>query len=88
MVWMVEKKIVYHVLDMGFERAEIPVRVKFEFEVKEGVFVTNTLSKEILYNQKAIEKRYPGLKPKSFHRMIEKTVENEITRYLKQWGFL
>jgi hypothetical protein len=39
-VWLVEKKIVRHVLDMGFEHVEIPVRVKFEFEVKEGVFVT------------------------------------------------
>ena len=35
MVWMVEKKIVHHVLDMGFEQVEIPVRVNFEFEVME-----------------------------------------------------
>jgi len=28
MVWMVEKKIVHHILDMGFELVEIPVRVK------------------------------------------------------------
>ena len=54
MVWMVEKKIVQHVLDMGFERVEIPVRVKFEFEVKEGVFVPDTISKETLYNHKAM----------------------------------
>jgi hypothetical protein len=29
MVRMVEKKIARHVLDMRFERVEIPVRVKF-----------------------------------------------------------
>lgn len=45
MVWVVENKIVHHVLYMGFERVEIPVRVKFEFEVKEGVFVSGSLSK-------------------------------------------
>jgi hypothetical protein len=56
MVWAVEKKIVHHVLDMGFERVEIPVRVKFEFEVMEGILVPNTLSKEILYNQNAIKR--------------------------------
>jgi hypothetical protein len=45
---MVEKKILNHVLDMGFECVEIPVRIKFEFEVKERVFVPDTLSKETL----------------------------------------
>ena len=43
MVWLVEKKVVYHLLDLGFKRIEIPIRVKFEFEVKEGVFVPDSL---------------------------------------------
>ena len=34
MVWLVEKKVIYHTIDMGFELVEIPVGVKFEFEVK------------------------------------------------------
>ena len=85
---MVEKKIVHHVLDMGFERVEIPVRVKFEFEVMEGILVPNTLSKEILYNQNAVEKRYPELSMLSIDSAIEKTVENEIMEYLRQCGIL
>ena len=85
---MVEKKIVHHVLDMGFERVEIPVRVKFEFEVKEGVFVPDTISKETLYNHKAIEKRFPMVKLPLLDREIEKTVEDEIMRYLGQCGLL
>jgi hypothetical protein len=43
-MWLVEKKIFYHLLDMGFERVRIPVRVKFEFEVKEGSLVSDSLS--------------------------------------------
>jgi hypothetical protein len=35
MVWLVEKKTFYHFLDLGFESVEIPIRVKFEFEVKD-----------------------------------------------------
>ncbi len=85
---MVEKKIVHHVLDMGFERLEIPVRVKFEFEVKEGVFVPDTLSKETLYNQKAILKRFPMVKLHSLEREIEKTVQDEIIDYLRRCGLL
>ena len=86
MVWVVEKKIVRHSLDAGFERVEIPVRVKFEFEVQEGVLVPSTLSKDILYNQKALQKHYPNLKLPSLHVTIEKTVENEIIKYFRQCG--
>ena len=57
MVWVVEKKIVHHILDMDYEQVEIPVRIKFEFEVMEGILVPNILSKETLYNRTAIEHR-------------------------------
>ena len=86
MVWVVEKKIVHHVLDMGFERVEIPVRVKFEFEVKDGIVVSNSLSKEVLYNRNAIEKRYPEVRMPSLNSDIQKTVEDEIMEYLRQFG--
>ena len=86
MVWVVEKKIVHHILDMGFERVEIPVRVKFEFEVKEGVLVSNTLSKKTLYNQNAVAKRFPKVRLPLLDREIEKTVEDEIMEYLRQCG--
>jgi hypothetical protein len=88
MVWLVEKKIFRHILDMGFERVEIPVRVKFEFEVKEGVFVPDTLTKEILYNQGTIERRYPKLNRASLDRAIEETVEDGIREYIRQYGLL
>jgi len=88
MVWLAEKKVIYHTIDMGFELVEIPVRVKFEFEVKEGVFVPDTLSKEILYNEKILEKRYPNLNRYSLKKSIEDTVENKIMEYLKMNGLL
>ena len=53
MVWLVEKKILYHVFDLGFEGVEIPIRVGFEFEVKEGALVPDSLCKNILYNRAA-----------------------------------
>ena len=88
MVWVAEKRVVRHMLDMGFEQLEIPVRVKFEFEVKEGLLVSGTLSKELLYNKNAIEKHYPKLRLQSLHRAIEKTVEDELMEYLRQCGYL
>lgn len=86
MVWLTEKKIFRHILDTGFDRVEIPVRVKFEFEVKEGTLVPDSLSKKILYNQGAIEKRYPKLRLSSLDSAIEGTVRAKIMEYLRQCG--
>ena len=86
MVWVLEKKVFRYILDMGFERVEIPVRVKFEFEVVDGALVPDTLSKDILYNRKALEARYPGLRPDSLDRAVEEMAEHEIRKYLEQWG--
>ena len=88
MVWLAEKKIFRYILDLDFERVEIPVSVKFEFEVVEGAFVPESLTKEILYNQDAIKKRFPKMKQPSFDSAIEDMVEDEITKYLTQCGFL
>ena len=38
-MWLVEKKIYYHILDVGYEGVGIPVRVKFEFDVREGKYI-------------------------------------------------
>ena len=88
MVWVVEKKIFHHILDVGFERIEIPVRVKFHFEVKEGTYVPDSLSKEILYNHAAIEKRYPKLRLSSLESAIEDMVEDQIMKYFRENGLL
>ena len=86
MVWVVEKKVVHHLMDMGFERVKIPVRVKFEYEVKEGALVPDSLSTHTLYNKKALEKRYPQLNLASLETAINKTVNKAIFRHLKEFG--
>ena len=88
MVWVVEKKVVHHMLGLGFERVDMPIRVKFEFEVKDGSFVPNSLSTQTVYNRKALETRYPGLNSTSLENAIEKKVKKEILDHLKACGFL
>ena len=88
MVWLVEKKIFRYILDMGFERIEIPVRAKFEFEVVDGSFVAESLRKEILYNHHSVTQRYSKLKRSSLDRAIEEMVESEIMKYFRQCGLL
>ena len=88
MVWIVEKKVFYHILDMGFESVGIPVRVKFEFDVKDGNFVSDSLSVESLYNQQAVVNRYPGVKKDLLEKEIQKTVQREIRNYLQNCGYI
>ena len=88
MVWIVEKKVVHHMFGLGFERVKIPVRVKFEFEVKEGAFLPESLSIQTVYNRTALEKRYPNLNLASLENSIDNTVRKEITAYLRDCGFL
>jgi hypothetical protein len=88
MVWLVEKKIFYHFLDLGFESVKIPIRVKFEFEIKEGTLVPDSITKDILYNRPALERRYPNLDIVSLHKSIEKEVDSEIHKYLRACGYV
>jgi hypothetical protein len=82
MVWVVEKKVFYHILDLGFESVGIPIRVKFEFEIQEGAIVTDSLSFEKLFNKNALIKRYPDLKSERLESDIYETVRLQIRKYL------
>lgn len=88
MIWMVEKKVFQIVINLGFESVKIPVRVKLEFEVKEGNLVPDSLTKTMLYNTQLLERRYPDLDQASLQRSVERKVEGEIQTYLQKHGFI
>ena len=88
MVWLLEKRIFRHIVDLGFERVEIPIRVKFEFEVRDGVFIADTLSFQTLYNKKALQKRYPQLNLASLDDAIETALNEKLLEYIKESGYL
>lgn len=86
MVWIAEKKVFYVFYDLGFESVEIPVRVKFEFEIKEGVLVADSISKTVLYNRPALQTRYPNLDLAGLQRSIENKVDRQIQSYPRACG--
>ncbi len=88
MVWVVEKKVFYHILDMGFESVGIPVRVKFEFDVQDGRLVKDSLEVESIYNQPAVVRRYPGVKKDVLEKEIQTTIHREIRIYLQNCGYI
>ena len=88
MVWVVEKKVFYHILDMGFESVGLPVRVKFEFDVQDGRIVKDSLEVESIYNQPAVVRRYPGVKKDVLEKEIQTTIHREIRKYLQNCGYI
>ena len=87
-MWLLDKKIFHHILDLGYEGVAIPVRVKFEFEIQEGKFVPNSLKFELLYNQDALLSRYPNINAERLDQDIDQTVKREIRCYLEDNGYL
>ena len=88
MVWLLEKKVFHHILDLGYESVSIPIRVKFEFEVQEGQFVSDSLKYELLYNEDALLNRYSNLDAECLDKDIVRTVKKEIHTYLESNAFL
>ncbi len=88
MIRLVAKKVFHHILDLGYEGVAIPVRAKFEFEVRDGAFVPESLSVEHLYNKVALRNRYPNLNSERLDQDICKTVKQEIHNYLRDNGYL
>jgi hypothetical protein len=62
--------------------------VKFEFEIKDGSFVPDSLTSESLYNQQAIANQYPGVRKDTLEHEIQNTIQREIQKYLKFFGYV
>ena len=82
MVWVVDKRIVRHVLERDGQFVEIPVRVKFEYEQVDGRMIDGTLETEKLYNEPSVLKIFPGLDAHELEREIEATVQRDIREYI------
>ena len=82
MVWVVDKKIVRHVLERDGRFAEVPVRASFEYESEDGKLVDGTLTTKTLYNEKNVLKVFPGLTAEELAAEIEETVDRDVREYI------
>jgi hypothetical protein len=88
MVWLVEKKVFNHIVEIGSDLVRIPIRVKLEFAVKAGIVVQETLTISSLYNRQAVQKHYPCSDIDALDSSIDRKVKQEVENYLKHCGFL
>ncbi|MFW6093797.1 MAG: hypothetical protein ACODAC_07470 [Pseudomonadota bacterium] len=87
MIWVVDKKIVPHLIEQDGQLAEVPIRVSFEYAVENGTVLDGTLSLKQLYNRDAVCRHFPELDDAKLDQDVQATVERAIDEHLALSGF-
>lgn len=87
MIWVVDKKVVPHLIQGNGRLAELPVRVSFEYAVEDGKVIGGSLSMNTLYNKNAVTKHFPGIDDDALEEEVQATAERAIDEHLALSGF-
>ena len=87
MLWVVDRKVVKHTVRAGATLVEVPIRIRFEFGLREERFVAGTLSRTFLYNRPELLRRFPRLDAARLEADIERAVERALVEYFTFRGY-
>ena len=87
MIWVVDKKVVCHLIERNRQMAELPVRVSFEFALEEGTVLDGTLTLKTLYNKNAVCRHFPDIDETALEDEVQATVERAIDEHLALSGY-
>lgn len=87
MIWVVDKKVVCHLLEASGRLAEIPLRVSFEYALDAQAVVDGTLSIKVLYNSRSVAKHFPEVAPADINKDVGRTAEHAVREHLALSGF-
>jgi hypothetical protein len=87
LIWVVDKKVVPHLIQEDGQLAEVPVRVSFEYAVEDGAVIDGTLTLSTLYNKRSVCKHFPGLDDERLDEDVQATAERAIDEHLALSGF-
>ena len=87
MLWVVDKKVIRHTIDAGTALVEVPIRIRFEYCLRDERFVEGTLKRSFLYNRPELLRRFPRLQERSLDAEIEGTVDRTIVEHLLFAGY-
>lgn len=86
MIWIVDRKVVPHLIARDGRLAEVPIRVTFEYAVEDGVVLDGTLSLKRLYNKGAVCRHFPGIDDDRLDEEVQATVERAVDEHLALSG--
>lgn len=87
MLWVVDKKVIRHTIDAGTALVEVPIRIRFEYCLRDERFVEGTVKRDFLYNRPELLRRFTRLEPGVLDADIEDAVDRTIVEHLKFAGF-
>lgn len=87
MIWIVDKKVVPHLIEGNGQLAELPVRVSFEYAVEDGEVVEGSLTLNTLYNKLSVTKHFPEVDDDRLEREVQATAERAVDEHLALCGF-
>lgn len=82
MLYIVDKKVIRHIVEHDGRLLEIPVRAEFEYGCEKGEMVDGSLKISTLYNQKSVARLFPRLNLDELDDAIDKTVRKEILEHI------
>lgn len=84
MIWIIDKFVVKHEIELPALRITVPIRIKIEYR-KEGGKATD-LRKEYIFNKEYLLKKVPWMREEDLVSEIEKAVSEAIEEYLSNKG--
>jgi len=85
-IWIVDRKVVSHLISRDGQLAEVPIRVTFEYAVEDGAVLDGTLSLKRLYNKGAVCRHFPGIDDDRLDAEVQATVERAVDEHLALSG--
>ena len=86
-LWVVDKKIIKHVVDAGSALVEVPIRIRFEFGLADERFVSGSMKRTFVYNRRALVRRFPRLDRDALDSEMEDVVDRALCEHLKFAGY-
>ncbi len=87
MIWVIDKKVVRHLIQRNRQMAELPIRVSFEFALEEGTVLDGSLTLKTLYNKSAVCRHFPDIDEIALEDEVQATVERAIDEHLALSGY-
>lgn len=82
MIWVIDKKVVPHLIQQNGLLAELPVRVSFEYAVEDGEVIDGSVSLNTLYNKHSVNRHFPAIDDDALEEAVQATAERAVDEHL------
>lgn len=84
MIWVVDKRVVTHLVESCNRLFKLPVRVEFEYQRDGGQYVEGSLKTKPLFNEEQVLKTCPDISREDLNASVADSVRRDILEYIKK----